>query len=200
MPSSGQGRRRGDALEDAILGAAWDLLADSGFTAVTFEAVATAAKTSRSVVYRRWHSRDELINAAVFWQYSQEKIPVPDTGSLRGDLLDLMMTSTAAHSQLQVVLVLQLMTYLKQRGSSLEEMRAAILSNQTLAMPTLLLRAHQRGEINLTGVPQLVLDIPLELLRGRVLTSREPPTRDECAAIIDEVYFPLLRAYGAIAN
>ena len=173
------------------------MLAESGIAAVTFEAVAVAAQTSRSVVYRRWRTRDELIHAAVFWQYSQEKLPVPDTGNLRDDLLELMMTSAAAHAQLQVVLVLQLMTYLRQRGSSLEELRAAVLSNQTLAMPTLLLRAQQRGEIDVTGVPQLVLNLPMELLRGRVLTSREPPTPAECQAIIDQIYFPLLRAYGA---
>lgn len=185
-------------MDDAILSAAWDLLATGGFNAVTYEAVAAAASTSRSVVYRRWASRDELIDAAVYWQYSQEKKPVPDTGSLRGDLLELMVTSTAAHSQLQVVLVLQLMAYLSQRGSSLEELRTAVLSNETLAMPVLLLRAQQRGEINITGVPELVLNLPMELLRGRVLTNREPPSRQECESMVDDVYFPLLRSYGAM--
>lgn len=198
-PAGAPSRRRGDALDNAILGATWQLLAESGLTAVTFEAVAAAAQTSRSVVYRRWRSRDDLIDAAVFWQYSREKTPIPDCGGFRDDLIELMMTSTAAHAQLQVVLVLQLMTYLRQRGSSLEEMRSAVLGNQTLAMPTLLLRAQQRGEINLTGVPELVVNLPLELLRGRVLTSREPPSRDDCAALIDQVYFPLLRAWGALS-
>jgi len=101
--SAGSSRRRGDALEGAILAATWDLLAEEGFAAVTFEAVASLAKTSRSVIYRRWPSRDDLIDATVAWQYSQETTPVLDIGSLRGDLVALMLTSAAAHSQLQVV-------------------------------------------------------------------------------------------------
>ena len=197
---AGTSRRHGGALEDAILGAAWTLLAESGFTAVTFEAVAAAAQTSRSVVYRRWRSRDELIEAAVAWQWSRERTPIPDTGSLRGDVLALMTTSVAAHSQLQVVASLQLMSYFSQSGSSLEEFRTSVLSNETLAMPTMLMRAQQRGEVDVTGVPQRVLNLPVEILRGRVLTSREAPTRDECEAIIDEIYFPLLRAYGAVSG
>jgi len=65
-------------------------------------------------------------------------------------------------------------------------------------MPTILLRAQRRSEVNLTGVPERVLNLPMELLRGQVLSSGQAPTPQENEAILDEIYFPLLRAYGAL--
>ncbi|RYY09760.1 MAG: TetR/AcrR family transcriptional regulator, partial [Alphaproteobacteria bacterium] len=58
-------RRRGAALEDAILAAAWIELQNSGYTNFTYEAVARRAETSRPVLYRRWQTKLELALAAI---------------------------------------------------------------------------------------------------------------------------------------
>ncbi|TPX01055.1 helix-turn-helix transcriptional regulator, partial [Schumannella luteola] len=58
-------RRRGAELEDAILDAVWDEIAEKGYGGLTYEAVATRARTSRAVLYRRWPSREELVLAAI---------------------------------------------------------------------------------------------------------------------------------------
>jgi hypothetical protein len=52
--SGGKTRRRGDALEHALLDAAWDELQAVGYAGLTIEAVADRAGTSRAVLYRRW--------------------------------------------------------------------------------------------------------------------------------------------------
>jgi AcrR family transcriptional regulator len=46
-------RRRGKALEDAVLDAAWSELLDAGYARFTMETVAARAHTSRPVLYRR---------------------------------------------------------------------------------------------------------------------------------------------------
>ena len=81
-------RRRGAQLEQAILEAAWAELNDVGYAALTIEAVAARAGTSKPVIYRRWPSRAELVLAA--WA-RQRPAPSPaiDTGALRSDLITL---------------------------------------------------------------------------------------------------------------
>ena len=62
--SGGKTRRRGEALESALLDAAWDELQAAGYAGLTFEAVADRAGTSRAVLYRRWRNRADLVVAA----------------------------------------------------------------------------------------------------------------------------------------
>jgi len=198
-PSGSMGqavRRRGEALENAILEAAWDLLAEGGLANLTFEAVAASAHTSRSVVYRRWRTREELVAAAISWQYANHPSEIPDTGTLRGDLLALMAIGVGADSDLLTIGTM----FLHERGTSIDELRETVFAREPASMPTILLRAQRRGEVNLTGVPERVLNLPMELVRGQILTSGKTPTVQENEAILDEIYFPLLRAYGAVTG
>ena len=189
-------RRRGEALDDAILDATWELLVERGAAPeLTFDAVASRAHTSRSVVYRRWGTRDELVEAAIDHRRASLRPPqVPDTGSLRGDFIALMSEDISEYRDL-----LAAAAYFREKDSSLATLRESILQGRdAVASPSILLRAQQRGEIDLTGVPSRVVNLPFDLLRGQVLMTGRTLTADESAAILDEVYFPLLRAYGAL--
>lgn len=59
----GRGRPRDEAKDAAIRHAAWMVLADKGYEALTFEAVADIAGCSRSTLYRRFSSKTELVEA-----------------------------------------------------------------------------------------------------------------------------------------
>ena len=85
--SGGKTRRRGEALESALLDAAWDELQDVGYAGLTIEAVADRAGTSRAVLYRRWRNRAELVIAAMRRHRPMLSGEIPDTGSLRDDVL-----------------------------------------------------------------------------------------------------------------
>ncbi|HWU59132.1 MAG TPA: helix-turn-helix domain-containing protein, partial [Microbacteriaceae bacterium] len=84
--ASGQ-RRRGPALETALLDAAWDELLAVGFGKLTMESVAVRARTGIAVLYRRWANKDELVLAAIEHYRNGHPVDVPDTGTLRGDLI-----------------------------------------------------------------------------------------------------------------
>src|ERR1700678_4159356 len=83
-------RRRGEELEAALLEAAWDELVDVGFAKLTMESVAARAKTGVAVLYRRWPNKDELVLAALRHYGTEHPVEVPDTGSLRGDMIALL--------------------------------------------------------------------------------------------------------------
>ena len=84
-PATARPRVEGDR-EQEILDAALTVLAETGYDRLTMDAVATEAKASKATLYRRWSSKPQLVVDAVCSQ--KERPVVPDTGSLRGDLLD----------------------------------------------------------------------------------------------------------------
>ena len=83
------GRPRDDAREQAILDAAIDLVAEIGYDAMSIEAVAARAKSSKATIYRRWPGKAELVAEAMRRRSEPVLEDLPDTGSLRGDLLAL---------------------------------------------------------------------------------------------------------------
>src|SRR3954447_4114249 len=66
-------RRRGAALQDAILQAAFDELSEVGYTAFAVEAVAARARTGKASIYRRWPTKQELVMDALL-----ERLPTAE--------------------------------------------------------------------------------------------------------------------------
>ena len=87
-------RRRGEELEDALLTAAWQELLEVGYPKLTMENVAARAGTSKPVIYRRWPTRPKLVIAALAHNLPLEEADI-DTGSLRGDLIELVRPTLA---------------------------------------------------------------------------------------------------------
>src|ERR1700727_1883396 len=88
-------RRRGATLEHALLDAAWEELQESGYAKLTMERVADRAGTSRAVIYRRWRNRVELAIAAMRYRQPVLSGAIPDTGTLRGDVLAILRRASA---------------------------------------------------------------------------------------------------------
>ncbi|WP_329584712.1 TetR/AcrR family transcriptional regulator [Streptomyces sp. NBC_01005] len=76
---------RSAAVRKAVLGATLELAAENGPERVSMGEVARRAGVHETSVYRRWGTRERLLLDALL-NYSEELVPVPDTGSLRGDL------------------------------------------------------------------------------------------------------------------
>jgi AcrR family transcriptional regulator len=83
-PPRRPGRPRSSAVHRAILKAALDILLERGFEGLSFEAVASAAGVGRPTIYRRWKHKEDLIAEAL--ESWRPPTPMPDTGSLDGDL------------------------------------------------------------------------------------------------------------------
>lgn len=81
---SQQGRPRSLRADQAILGAAVELLAEVGYQTMSIESIATRAGVSKPTIYRRYASKEELVADAI--ETLREEISVPDTGSLETDI------------------------------------------------------------------------------------------------------------------
>lgn len=87
--SSGSRRpgRPRDARNDArILEATRAILFEKGYAGLTIDGVAAAASVSRPTIYRRWSSKAELVIACLA-ESTGLALPVPNTGSVRRDLM-----------------------------------------------------------------------------------------------------------------
>jgi AcrR family transcriptional regulator len=79
--------RRGAAVHEAVLAAALDELAAVGLDRASVAGVARRAGVHETSVYRRFGTREALFLEALLTS-SEARVPVPDTGSLRGDLVE----------------------------------------------------------------------------------------------------------------
>jgi AcrR family transcriptional regulator len=80
-----KGRPRDASADERILAAAAQLILTRGFDNMTVDEVAARARAGKATVYRRWAGKEDLAFAALQQLYSTE-LPIPDTGSIRGDL------------------------------------------------------------------------------------------------------------------
>lgn len=180
-------RRRGAELEGAILDAAWDELAEVGYQRLTMESVAARAETGKQVLYRRWRNRAELVIAAIRHRTGSIVDPVPDTGTLRGDVIALLKRMARRQYDLGTDAIHGLLA----EADTLPPEFFGIM-DQALAM--IVERAAQRGECTLRGVSPRVIALPATLARYEVFVSDGPVPEDTLTAIVDEIFLPLLSA------
>src|SRR5215472_11856181 len=81
-----RGRPRSLEADRAILTATVELLAERGLAAMSIEEVAARAGVGKTTIYRRWPSKGLLALDAFVASFREEQ-PMPDTGTLRGDML-----------------------------------------------------------------------------------------------------------------
>ncbi|WP_345126907.1 TetR/AcrR family transcriptional regulator [Dactylosporangium darangshiense] len=179
-------RRRGPELEAALLDAVWDELAETGYARLTMEGVAARANTGKQVLYRRWPSRAHLVLAAVRHRWSSIVDDLPDTGSLREDVLSLMRRMADRFERMSPDLVHGL---LAEAGQAAPEIRERMGG----AMDTLLTRAAERGEADPSRITPRVATVAIDLLRHELFIVGARPTDETMATIVDEVFLPLVR-------
>lgn len=183
-------RRRGEALETAIVDAVWAELAASGYAGLTVGAVAERARTSKAVLYRRWPGRAALVMAALS-HHAPSTEDVPDTGSLRGDLLALLRAIVTGVSVRSIDALWGLLTE-SARDPDLAALVREQLAELQRSGPIVAMfdRAVARGEVDPAGVTPRLLRLAPDLLRSELLLYGEI-TDAAIVEIVDDVVLPL---------
>jgi AcrR family transcriptional regulator len=193
-----QSRRRGTELERAILDAAWAELTEVGYTALTIEAVAKRAGTSKPVIYRRWPSRAVLVIAA--WAGRQPMdTTTPDTGSLRADLVWLFTRVARRANSMMSETIVGVM------AEAFKHPEVVALLNERLdtrplytTLRTIVDNAVSRGDLAPLHLPQRVLRLPVDLIRAEAILCGRSAVPDEVLdTMVDDVYLPLLKGLAS---
>ncbi|MFF2148612.1 TetR/AcrR family transcriptional regulator [Kitasatospora sp. NPDC058190] len=194
---AGQTRRRGAALEEAILQAAVAELAESGFAGLTMDKVAARAGTNKNAIYRRWPNRISLGIAA--YKQLAKAAPLPDTGELRGDVLELLRQANRHWSSPLGGVLRDLLAAAGGAAEVLAQLQDQ--SGDAAAAPwlTVLGRAVARGEAAPEALHPRVATVAIVLLRNEFVVRGVPTAPDDVLVeIVDEVYLPLVRRRSAL--
>ncbi|MFF1572718.1 TetR/AcrR family transcriptional regulator [Leifsonia sp. NPDC058292] len=186
-------RRRGEELENALLDAAWAELLDGGYASFTIDAVAHRAGTSRPVVYRRWATKQELLLAAIRHSGLADRPPLPDTGTLRGDVIAMMLLANETRLATAALLSVRLGSYFEETGTALADLREVMLGGRVGAMETVVARGVERGEVDPSRLTPRIVTLPFDLFRHHALMTLKPMPLVDIEEIVDTIFLPLVR-------
>jgi AcrR family transcriptional regulator len=190
-----QTRRRGAELEQAILDAAWEQLIAEGYEHFTIDTVAARARTSKPVLYRRWKTREDLLRATARHIGAASAPSIPDTGTLRGDLLALLASANSTTRNPVAALVSSMLgSYYNQTGPTPAELREAFLSQRGSAVEQVVNRAVERGEIDPARLTPRIMDLPFDLFRNEMMMTLKPVPDHVLRQIVDDIFIPLVTA------
>jgi AcrR family transcriptional regulator len=188
------GRRRGDELEHALLTAAWMELLEVGYPKLTMDNVANRAGTSKPVIYRRWPTKAKLVMAALAHNVPLQESDI-DTGSLRGDLLELLDRGIERFRRVPGDTLPGLIADTFGEPDVFEKLRGRDQDEVIELIRPFLSRAVERGELRTDRCGDRVLRLPFDLLRSEMLLNGMVIDNAAIVEIVDDVALPLLRLH-----
>lgn len=183
---------RGEARTTAILDTALRVLARDGYERFTIDSVAAQAHASKTTIYRRWRNKAELVKAALDAHDAGYNEQVPDTGSLRGDLVATLTMVRRKTESVPPNLYVDLIRAMEHDA----ELADAI--NRHLADPGLspfdapLSRSIARGEISPGVDRELVHDVAEAMLAHRLTVKAVDDAFIH--RLVDDVLIVLIRS------
>lgn len=190
-------RKRGAALEGAILEAAFAELSEVGYIAFTVEGVAARARSGKASIYRRWPTKQELVMDALL-----ERLPTPEQCGFVAQIDDSVTTLDALHGVARAIA--SVLT--SPAGDAMRAIKCEAMADPELArliddrfqaprrafLLGLLRRGVERGEVRPDAATPLVADVLPAVLTHRVIMQREPLRERDVEAIMKQVFIPLI--------
>ncbi|RUP03466.1 MAG: TetR/AcrR family transcriptional regulator [Mycobacterium sp.] len=180
--------------ESELLAVTLDLLAEHGYDGLTVDAVATTARASKATVYRRWPSKAELVLAAFIEGVCQVAV-VPNTGSLRGDLVKIGET-ICEHAAEQASTIRAVLVEVSRHPALGEAMQLQFLDQRKALIQHVLRQAVDRGEISEDAIADELWDVLPGYLIYRSIIPGRPPDSRTVRALVDGFLLPGLTRSG----
>jgi len=149
-------------------------LAAAGYGRLSIEAVARRAGVGKTAVYRRWSSKLELVLEMVS-EVAGRRLPLPDTGSLRGDLeMLLRIAARALQHPLASQIIPDLLAEAARNPQIAATLQQAMQVNQRAIGEVLIGRAIDRGELSPGTDPDEAFDLIVGPIYWRLAVARTP--------------------------
>ena len=162
---------RSARVRSAVLQATLQAMAEHGLDGVTISEIARRAGVHATSIQRRWGSRENVALDAML-TYSQEKLPIPDTGSLRDDLIAFA-RSIAAYLDTPLGEALARTLAATDDDPALAVNRARFWRARYETARVIVDRAIDRREISAGTDPELALELLVAPLHFRKLFTRQ---------------------------
>jgi len=176
---------RGEHARARVLRAALHILAERGVAGFSIEAVADRANASKATIYRHWPSQSALLVAAM--EATHQSLPVPATGELRSDLIELIRGQHSLLRSERFPSLLAAFIEAAERDPRLKRLHAQLTDRRRQPGKNVLERARQRGEID----PDVDLELVIDLLGApafyRRFIAHRPLSETSLETLVDYV-------------
>ncbi|MGD1110858.1 MAG: TetR/AcrR family transcriptional regulator [Mycobacterium sp.] len=174
--------------ETELLEVTLRLLQEHGYDQLTVDAVASAARASKSTVYRRWPSKAELVLAAFIEGVRQVAVP-PNTGTLRDDLINLGEVC-GEHGRQHASTIRAVMVEVSRHPALNDALQEQFLKQRKAMIQHVLQQAVDRGEITKDAITDELWDLLPGYLIFRSIMPGRPPTRRTVQLLVDQFLVP----------
>lgn len=183
--------RRGAGRRAAICEAVCELLAKVGYDRMTMDAIANQAKASKATIYRMWPDKPQLVVEALKCQFDTET-EVPDTGSLRGDLVALMTTACMIVGSELGEMVSGLMTAAAHDPRLADTLSQSLFEDKAQMHVDLVRRAVERGEIPPDTDPAIIHEVMHSMISSRKVWNLGPLDEEYARHVVDNILIPVM--------
>ena len=174
--------------EQEIFDATLRVLEEVGYDRLTMDAVAEAARASKATLYRRWNGKVALVIDAL--QSVKGPLAVPDTGTLRGDLLATFCGVGGLTDHSAVATFASVLTAISRDAEFAAAFREKFIAPKAAIGRAIFERARERGELR----QGLDLDLMAPALAGiclhRMFLMGLPPDQEVIARVVDQIILP----------
>ncbi len=167
----------------AVLKAALNVVAERGADAVSVSEIARQAGVHETSIYRRWSTKEHLVLHALL-DYSEAKLPIPNTGTLRGDLVAFA-TAVVAYLDSPLGRTLARSMVVANDDDTLAAGRAQFWKSRLDLASVMIARAKDRGEVPVDLDAATALELVIAPLHFRALLTRQTVDADAIAKFVD---------------
>jgi AcrR family transcriptional regulator len=176
---------RGDGARRRMLQAALEVLDEDGLPGFTMEAVARRAGASKATLYRRWPTVGALLIDAMDATF--QPLPVPDTGHVTTDVMQLMTAFVALLEHTPFPRLLAAFIDAAERDPALAGLHADLTRRRREPLLVVLARGREHGQLPI----DLDLEIVTDLLAGpffyRRFIAHQQITKDLTEQVVTHV-------------
>jgi AcrR family transcriptional regulator len=183
------GRPRDARLDEALLTSALEVFLERGYSATTFSEVARRAGVGTPAIYRRWPNK-AAIAIDVFVREMGET-PIPDTGSIREDLVEflrfrLRQWRTPIFHQVVLPLLMEGLA-----DPAVERALGGRFAAYRKPLADRIRRACDAGQLRSQVDPTRLLDLVMGTVAMPLLFDQPLPEESEAESIVDQVLIGL---------
>lgn len=193
---AGRGRPRSDEAHVAILETTVALLRKEGYDSLAIELVAARAGVAKATIYRRWAGKEALVVDAI--GHIVASLPIPSTGTLRGDLRSLMRATVAMYRDPATAALLTGLAAAMARNATIADaVRRQLIEPRRQAFRAALDAGVRRGEVRRSADIELVIDVLTGPLFYRSLFTSRPVDQALSHALVELAVRDLAPRRGA---